>query len=428
MTRRNTARSISRRSFLLGGAAALATAALPWRLEEVMAQSRAAQSRNLLLVFVGGGWDVTGALDPKPGLAGIDAPPGEVQTFAGLPILTGADRPAVARFFQTWGSRCAVVNGVEVRSIAHEECTKRILTGTNSDASPDMGAIAGVSLGADLAVPYMILGNTAFAGPFGGSTGRAGLAGQFITLLHPEAAYSRAINRSDQRFVPDAGEASLIKDFVRRRAEADREARGTTALSRQRLDDLARAVDRRDRLKPLITSFRDFSAQLEFQPQVELAVRLFKDGLARAAMIEHGGEWDTHDANHARQLTLYEDLFAGLDDLMERLEAASLLDDTVVVVLSEMSRTPRLNEAQGKDHWPVTSALVLGAGVRGGAVIGGTDDRLLSRPTHLDTGLPDPGGAPLSAAHLASGVLHLLGVDPSPWYPGLTPLRALAAT
>ena len=124
---------------------------------------------------------------------------------------------------------------------------------------------------------------------------------------------------------------------------------------------------------------------------------------------------------------LHEEFFAGLHTLMDALAGAKLLGDTVVVVASEMGRTPRLNSAEGKDHWPVTSALVLGAGVRGGQVIGATTDALDAAPVDFDTGAVDEAGRPIAYADFAAGLLQHLGVDPSGYILNGEPLHAISA-
>jgi hypothetical protein len=414
----------SRREWLKGALAAAALSSLPWWRRMASAQS-VDLPRNLLLVFAQGGWDVTTTFDPKLGLDTVDSPPGDLQRFGELTLLTGPQRPAVARFFTDFGAISAVVNGVEVRSIAHEECAKRIFTGTNSDASPDVAAISGVHHGADLAVPYMILGNTAYTGPFGGSTGRAGAAGQLVTLLHPDASYGKNFG-GQGRFDGDAQEEALIRDFVAARARRDKALRaGDAGRNARKFDDLIGSIDRRDKLKALIRGGSDLSTQLELRPQMELAIKCFKENLSRAAVVEHGVEWDTHSESDPQQMANFEDLFGHLHFLMTSLERERLLDSTTVVVLSEMSRTPKRNEAMGKDHWPVTSALVIGTNVRGGRAYGATDDQLQSLPINLDTGLVDQQGQGITSASFAAGLLHLVGVDHAPWFPDTAPLRAI---
>jgi len=91
-------------------------------------------------------------------------------------------------------------------------------------------------------------------------------------------------------------------------------------------------------------------------------------------------------ADESALLTALRGLLAGgrYLEAAQRLEAlpapegGSLLDQTTVLVMSEMGRTPIHNAAIGKDHWPVTSAMLVGAGVAGGRVVGATDDELES--------------------------------------------------
>ncbi len=111
--------------------------------------------------------------------------------------------------------------------------------------------------------------------------------------------------------------------------------------------------------------------------------------------------WDTHENNfrHLRQRLLppTDNAVAALfDDLADR----GLLADTLVVVMGEFGRSPRVNRRAGRDHWPqVQSILLAGAGVRGGSVYGASD-RL--------GGLPAEGA--VSPIDLTATFLHLLGV------------------
>ena len=92
-----------------------------------------------------------------------------------------------------------------------------------------------------------------------------------------------------------------------------------------------------------------------------------------------------------------------------------------------MGRTPKLNAAAGKDHWPVTSCLVFGAGVAGGRVIGGSDEAQNALNVNLASGDLQEDGAQLQTANLAGGLLELMGVDPSQHFAGVEPLHAFIA-
>jgi hypothetical protein len=146
--------------------------------------------------------------------------------------------------------------------------------------------------------------------------------------------------------------------------------------------------------------------------------------VCHAVTIDTRSAWDTHESNFL-QHRYFSDLFDVLMHLMESLEARGMIDQVVVPVLSEMTRTPKVNGAYGKDHWAHTSALLMG-GVRGNAVSGGTDELLESKRIDLDTGaLEDEanGGELNKYDNLAAGILELAGVDPEAWLPGVIPFR-----
>ncbi|MBM4097554.1 MAG: DUF1501 domain-containing protein [Planctomycetes bacterium] len=102
------------------------------------------------------------------------------------------------------------------------------------------------------------------------------------------------------------------------------------------------------------------------------ARRLIETGV-RCVEVNLAG-WDTHANNHqlvANNLKVLDPAFAGLvRDLRER----GLLGRTIVICMGEFGRTPAINPAGGRDHWPGGfSIAVAGGGIRGGRVVGETD-------------------------------------------------------
>lgn len=139
-----------------------------------------------------------------------------------------------------------------------------------------------------------------------------------------------------------------------------------------------------------------------------LARRLVEAGARFVTVVDTG--WDTH-GQIARELpdsrfpgsgklpNLDRAYSALVTDLIER----GLLESTLVVLMGEFGRTPKLNALAGRDHWPRAGFVCLaGGGVRGGQVIG-TTDAFGEAPIDRPVTPPD----------LAFSVLTLLGVDPS---------------
>jgi hypothetical protein len=310
-----------------------------------------------------------------------------------------------------------------------------MLTGTPSSASPDVGAICAHELGRDLPLPYLILGDEAFTGPLAASAGRVGLTNQLTALLDPAQAYPAPAGAAypQPAFVPTDEDEAAIRAFVTARAERERAVRGALGYNRARIDDFLDSLDRSDRLRRYASGFGERGRNLLLQDQAALAAQVVEQGISRAAMLDSRLQWDTHNRNED-QNEHHEALFAALkllvDDLAARPGAragSTLLDETVVAVVSEMSRTPRLNAEGGKDHWPVTSMMVLGGGVRGGRALGGTTDAVEAAPVDLATGALSEDGTALETEHMAAGLLALVGVEPEAYLPGVEPLRGLAA-
>jgi uncharacterized protein (DUF1501 family) len=98
--------------------------------------------------------------------------------------------------------------------------------------------------------------------------------------------------------------------------------------------------------------------------------------------VEHGvrfvevtlGGWDTHTDNFVRVPENCAKLDTALAALLEDLERRGMLRETLVVLTTEFGRTPRINQNEGRDHYPKAfSSLLAGGGIKGGFIYGKTD-------------------------------------------------------
>jgi uncharacterized protein (DUF1501 family) len=86
-----------------------------------------------------------------------------------------------------------------------------------------------------------------------------------------------------------------------------------------------------------------------------------------------------------------------LEDLAER----GLLDETLVAWTGEFGRSPKVNDKAGRDHWGrVYSTVLAGGGIRGGQVVGASDEKGMG-----------PAGELISPDQLAASFYHALGID-----------------
>ena len=420
--------ALDRRQFL-AGSAALAAAGLGLAPRPARA-AVGPQDLKFVFVFNRGGWDPTrvfvDAFDSRSVAMEADA---ERATTGGVGWVDHPSRPSVRAFIEANAADMLVLNGVQVRSIAHEICTMIALTGDTSGFKPDFATLIAADQADRYTLPHLVLAGPSFTGDLGTAVARTGQNGQLEALLSGDI-----VGRSDLPTVnlPNAATASIDR-FLGRRVGA-RALQGRSELDRALAAGLATAHEKASALR----AFRyvmDFTTDGTVANQAEVAVDALAVGLSRCVSLAYplsgGLSWDSHGDNDETQATLFEGLFGGLQQLMALLRATpgtvgtTLADETVVVVQSEMGRTPQLNPTRGKDHWPYTSMMLLGPGLTTNRVIGGLDDRYVGQLVDLDTAEVDAGGRTLSAEAVGAALLTLADIDPTEHIAGADPVLGM---
>ncbi len=154
-------------------------------------------------------------------------------------------------------------------------------------------------------------------------------------------------------------------------------------------------------------ALREQYGKHRFGQSVLLARRLVERGVSFVGihfnyMTKCDG-WDTHKQNFAAlQDELLPMLDSGVSALVADLAERGRLDETLMVVMGEFGRSPRINNDAGRDHWgPCASVVFAGGGVRGGRVIG-SSDKIAAYPT---SSLVEP-------HDVVATIYHALGIDP----------------
>ncbi len=444
---------LNRRQMLLGGAAAgLAAGALP-----VVARSQAAKPTRLVIVRAGGGWDPTFCFEPRYSDGNVDGPDvdetgavgdeEEIRSFGGVELMANDfKRPSVTQFFENWMSRTAILNGIWTGSIAHEPATIRMLTGTADTRNADFGAIVGATYGNALPLGYVDISGYAFTGPLAASSGQLGFNAQIRNLVDAVPSYSApGLLAAEGVEYPMylAPDQQQIRDFTLARSERYRQLPGRGLGSNGvHLDDLVASLDRAARFKgeavgilsaidpatglPML----DIGRSPSLTDSTTLAAELLHANLCTAVLLDSKQAFDTHSSN-VQQHECYERLFYGLNALMDNLAAYDLVESTMVVVVSEMTRTPRLNDEGGKDHWAHATVMAVGGGVAGGRKYGGYNELIESLPVDYATGEPDPATGStqplLKYDNLVAGFIEGMGIDSQEWLPNVTPFTAFHA-
>jgi hypothetical protein len=243
-----------------------------------------------------------------------------------------------------------------------------------------------------------------FLDPFGGITA----AGRFSMAKDAKLPEDLSVERLGLR-------QSLLAQFNRARSELDRQLRDRSfdgprerALSLLTSPAIHRALD----LNNEPASMRDRYGMTLFGQSCLAARRLIEAGSKFVSVFWDGyGQfancaWDTHN-NHYPRLKEY--LLPGFDQaysgLLQDLESRGLLDETLVLCLSEHGRTPQIDskpKGAGRHHWSrAYSAVFAGGGIARGRVVGQTD-RIAGDVTEM----------PVSPKDILATALHLLGIEP----------------
>lgn len=386
--------------------------------------------RKFIFVFAQGGWDPTRVYASEFSNSNVAMEPDAERATAGnISYVSHPDRPSVDIFMDAWHDRTTVFNGVLVRSIAHEICTMLAMTGTTSGLTPDWPAMLANHDRNAFTLPHLVLGGPSFPGDLGVAVARTGSSGQLEALLN-----GSALGMSDQAVEPlRSPSQALVDRFVAQRAAA------RAAVSRSAVEDLLNsdfqtATSHANALKDL-QYLMDFTGGTGLVDQAPVAVDALQKGISRCLTLSASGafSWDTHAANDTGQSPLWEDLYAGLGQLVQMLANApgetepSLLDETVICVLSEMGRTPALNGFAGKDHWPYTSVMLVGAGLAGDRVVGGFDDNFYGRNVDPASGDVSDSAQVLSSEAIGATLLALADMDPAEYVMGVEPIEGVLA-
>jgi Protein of unknown function (DUF1501) len=123
--------------------------------------------------------------------------------------------------------------------------------------------------------------------------------------------------------------------------------------------------------------------------------------------------WDIHGSAPFTPITAYRDIVGpwfdhGYSALLSDLHERGMLENTLVVAMGEFGRTPKINPAGGRDHWPQCWTITFaGGGVKGGQVVGSSDEIGAY-----------PKDRPVTPAEVAATIYHALGIDLEHEFPG----------
>ncbi|HVW00479.1 MAG TPA: DUF1501 domain-containing protein [Planctomycetaceae bacterium] len=398
--------AFARRDFLKIGAAGLGAASLSLGVPAPVLARGGSRHKAIIHIFLNGGPPHQDMWDLKP-----DAPAevrGEFDSIeTKVPgIRIGEVFPMTAAVLD----KCAVIRSITGSVGPHDAW--QCMTGWPGIFSPgaaiatrgrpSIGSVLSRLHGpVDITVPpYIRQGPNKVPITDGRSNAfRAGFLGPAHDPLEPDLEGMQnltvrgiALNRlSDRRALRDR------LDNLRR----DLDARGTMQamdlfnqsaadmLNSNKLLDAMDVAREPDHVRQRYGSSRTYMAtniKLDISNDYFLMARRLVEAGARCVTLDWGS-WDFHDNNFRQLRDIGGQFDRGFSALVEDLHERGLSDDVLVIAWGEFGRTPRINAAAGRDHWPpVNCAILAGGGMRMGQVIGATDrlgERVLERPVHF---------------------------------------------
>jgi len=430
----STSFSTSRRTVLQAGALPLLGVGLP-QLLSAGDSPRGASPKSCIFIFQYGGLSQLDSWDPKPQAPDELRGPYKPLATSVPGFQVGELMPRLARL----ADRYAVVRSMSHRVPIHDVANRMLLAGQSlpSLQAPSLGAIVTKVRPSTTNVPSHV-----WLQKFGGGAAPPDptyLTGGFLGIAHAPllVGISHDDNPATKDFRVKAFDTAGGID--QNRLQARRELLGTIqseSLNAPPVQSMDRLRERAYDLLAGTTARQAFEIERESDPMRDrygrhplgqnllLARRLIEAGVRLVNVVAWTGlapndkfaSVETWDMHGNAGIDIFGTGWNGLGwalprcdeavaTLLEDLSERGLLDSTLVVLVGEFGRTPRISKgasAIGRDHWPnCYSAMLAGAGIRGGAVYGASD----AHAAYVKD-------RPVSPEDFAATVLHALDVPP----------------
>lgn len=390
--------------------------AAPWSSNAARGQSESPPYEGpYYVVFnASGGWDTTYLMDPK-GVQGINRlyQEGEILTEGNHRLAPTAAHiqggMSNEAFFQKYATELLVLNGLDYSVNNHSPCSRYMATGKlDSLAYPTFAALVAACRGPSAPLAFLTFGQYSATGNLVPMS-RVPYLPSLNRLANADAVHGVAQHPYHDPFVIDRIEQALSEQAADRATQPrlPRVERAQAMLYAAQFNSKAL-----QRVTPHIPKSQ---SKERLSQQADIALAAFKGGVCVSANLSIG-QFDSHANNDADQMKLIPELLAGIDYLLTRAEQLAIRDKLVVVMQSEMGRTPTYNNGQGKDHWSIGSIMFLGPGIRGNRVVGATDEKQFLvplNPATLETA-PEAGIRP-RPEHIHEALRSLAGIESHPF-------------
>ncbi len=401
---------ISRRRILQMLSVCGLTLALPGMSARAASRRRDERPKSLITLWMNGGMSQLETWDPHPGTP----TGGEVKD-----ISTSAKDMRISEMLPQLAEQmhlCTLIRSLTSKEGDHERGSAFVKTGYRPEPTlkyPTLGAIAAHELpDSKIEIPqHVALAPSGFVTPEGGYLGNEWDA---FRVFSPGDGLSNL-----KSFVSQERQTDRLKGLsvVSKQFEASRRFGATRTLHQNTLDR-ALTMMTSEQLKAFEldsepAAVRKAYGDTSFGKGCLVARRLVEVGV-RSIEVNLSG-FDTHVSNHEGHITQTKILDPAIATLLKELKERDLLDSTIVLCMSEFGRTPSINPAGGRDHWPNWfSCMIAGGGFREGTVIGATPSDLPKQSSNMQMmagGKTIGPEDPILVPELYATIMAAMGID-----------------
>jgi uncharacterized protein (DUF1501 family) len=372
------------------------------------------EGRYYVVLNASGGWDTTYLMDPK-GTGGIN------RLYQQGDILTrGAHKFAPTAkhiqsglsnedFYAEFGNELLVLNGLDYSVNNHAPGARYMATGKlDSLAYPTFAALVAACQGPPCPLSFLTFGNYSATGNLVAMS-RVPYLQSLRRLANADAVDGNQRSPYHDRFALDRIDQALLTQTQARAAEP--------RLPRaEHAENMLFAAQANSKALERVTPYIPTAVPRErLSQQADIALAAFKAGVCVSANLSIG-QFDSHANNDVDQMKLIPEFLAGIRYLVRRAEDLQIRDRLVIIVQSEMGRTPTYNTGNGKDHWSIGSIMFLGRGIKGNRVIGATNEKQFHVPVDPQTLACDPQkGIRVRPEHIHAALREFAGIADHPF-------------
>lgn len=311
-------------------------------------------------------------------------------------------------FYAEFGDELLTFNGLDYSVNNHSPGARYMATGKlDSLAYPTFAALVAACRGTDCPLAFLTFGNYS-------STGNLVAMSRvpYLPSLQ-KIAKADAIEGNDRSPYHDKFALDRIEEALR---EENTAHSTSPRLPRaERAGNMLFAAQVNSKALERVTQYIPKTIPKErLSQQAEIALASFKAGVCVSANLTIS-QFDSHANNDADQMKLIPEFLAGIAYMIRRAGELKIREQLVVVVQSEMGRTPNYNAGNGKDHWSIGSAMFIGPRIKGNRVIGATDEKQFTVPVDPTTLKVDKDkGLRVRPEHIHEALREFAGISDHP--------------